>query len=142
MMSGNERTREREAYFLTFAEAVRERLRTPLVVTGGFRSGEAMADAIEGGAVDLVGMARPLAVRPDFPNALLDEGDVCQEVTPIRTGIGMVDRLGMTDLLFYERQLHRMGRGQRPAPRENALKALGMHMLEVGWKAMKPRRAR
>jgi 2,4-dienoyl-CoA reductase-like NADH-dependent reductase (Old Yellow Enzyme family) len=142
MMSGKESTREREAYFLTFAEAVRERLQTPLVVTGGFRSGKAMADAIEGGAVDLVGMARPLAVRPDFPNALLEEGDVRQEVPPIKTGIGLVDRLGMTDLLFYERQLHRMGRGKRPALGENALKALCMHMLENGLKALKPRRAR
>jgi 2,4-dienoyl-CoA reductase-like NADH-dependent reductase (Old Yellow Enzyme family) len=38
---------------------------TPLAVTGGFRSLRSMADAITGGAVDFVGIARSLAIEPE-----------------------------------------------------------------------------
>ena len=71
MVVNKQSTRDREAYFLAFAEAVRDRVPGPLVVTGGFRSGPAMTAALESGAVDLVGMARVLAAYPDFPNTVL-----------------------------------------------------------------------
>jgi 2,4-dienoyl-CoA reductase-like NADH-dependent reductase (Old Yellow Enzyme family) len=142
MVSPKQSTREREAYFLAFAEAVRERLGTPLVVTGGFRSGRAMAEAIEGGAVDMVGLARTLCVRPDFPNALVQEGDVRQELPTLKTGFGPLDRLEMLELVWFERQLHRMGQGKPPAPGEGPLKALLLHSLSMGWGILRRRRAR
>lgn len=64
-------TKSREAYFLTFAEAVRERSKLPLMVTGGFRTKTGMEDALASGATDLIGIARPLCVHPDMPNAFL-----------------------------------------------------------------------
>ena len=66
-----ESTRQREAYFLEFAEKARKTVKTPLVVTGGFRSATGMAEAIGSGAVDMVGLARILAIEPDLPNRLL-----------------------------------------------------------------------
>ncbi len=66
-----ESTKSREAYFLTFAEAVRERSKLPLMVTGGFRTKQGMDDALASGATDLIGIARPLCVHPDMPNAFL-----------------------------------------------------------------------
>ena len=63
----------REAYFLRYAETIRERIGDmPLMVTGGFRSRRTMEDAVESGAVDLIGLARPLCVDPALPRALLD----------------------------------------------------------------------
>jgi len=41
------------------------------MVTGGFRSRAAMGDALESGAADLIGIARPLCVDPDAPAQLL-----------------------------------------------------------------------
>src|SRR5690606_31420683 len=65
-------TRQREAYFLAFAEKARKTVpHTPLAVTGGFRSLQGMADAITEGAVDFVGIARSLAIEPDAPRRLL-----------------------------------------------------------------------
>ena len=68
--SAADSTRRREAYFLEFAERVREITTVPLMVTGGFRTGTGMSDAITTSATDLVGLARPLALEPGLPSAL------------------------------------------------------------------------
>lgn len=63
-------TRAREAYFLAYAEAIRDVARMPLMVTGGFRSRAAMEAALDG-ACDVIGLGRPLCWQPDFPRRLL-----------------------------------------------------------------------
>lgn len=115
------RTQQREAYFLEFAEKARQAVRVPLVVTGGFRSLAGMAQAIESGAVDLVGMARVLAIEPDLPRRLLAGQEPLQTVRPIRTGIGLIDKMGLMEVTWYTGQLKRIGRGQAPKPKESAL---------------------
>ncbi len=64
-------TRAREAYFLTYAEEIRKVATMPLMVTGGFRSGPGMEDAITSGACDICGIARPLCVDPAVPEKLI-----------------------------------------------------------------------
>jgi 2,4-dienoyl-CoA reductase-like NADH-dependent reductase (Old Yellow Enzyme family) len=44
-------SREREAYFLEYAERVRKRAPMPLMLTGGLRSGTAMEAALRSGAI-------------------------------------------------------------------------------------------
>jgi len=114
-------TRQREAYFLAFAEKARQAVSTPLVVTGGFRSLQGMADAIASGAVDFVGMARVLAIEPDLPNRLLAGQEPLQTVRPIRTGIPFIDKMGLMEVSWYTGQLKRIGRGEAPKPNESAL---------------------
>lgn len=65
-------TRAREAYFLEYAAAIRRVARMPLMVTGGFRSRGGMEAALASGDCDLIGLARPLCVDPDFPRRLLE----------------------------------------------------------------------
>src|SRR5438552_11592463 len=52
----SESTRRREAFFLDFADRVRAVTTVPLLVTGGFRTGTGMTDAITSGATDLIGI--------------------------------------------------------------------------------------
>ena len=66
-----ESTKAREAYFLTYAEEIRKVAKMPLMVTGGFRSGAGMEDAISSGACDVCGIARPLCVDPAVPAKIL-----------------------------------------------------------------------
>jgi 2,4-dienoyl-CoA reductase-like NADH-dependent reductase (Old Yellow Enzyme family) len=62
----------REAFFLGFAKIVRERFpKTVLMVTGGFRSRKGMVAALENGACDLIGIARPAAAFPHLPKDVL-----------------------------------------------------------------------
>lgn len=67
----SESTLAREAYFLDFAARLRPHISVPLVVTGGFRRRAAMAEALAAGALDAVGIARPLCLDADLVDALL-----------------------------------------------------------------------
>lgn len=100
-------TRRREAYFLDFAARVRAAARMPVMVVGGFRSRAVMAEALEGGELDLVGIARPMIAEPEAPRRLL---------------AGEIDRLASHesrfDLLHFmpwlNVQLERLGDGLNP----------------------------
>ncbi len=107
-------TRSREAFFLDFAERARAVARMPLMLTGGFRSRAAMQDALASGAVDVIGMARPLAVEPELPAALLREDCAGARLRPLTTGWKTLDSLITGS--WYQQQLRRMGRGLEPKP--------------------------
>ncbi len=64
----SESTSQREAYFADFSIEMRKEIEIPFLLTGGFRSRDAMIKAIESGATDLVGIGRPMCVMPDAPN--------------------------------------------------------------------------
>lgn len=137
-----ESTRRREAYFLEFAEKARAAVKTPLVVTGGFRSLAGMAEAITSGAVDFVGLARGVAIEPDLPRRLIAGKEPRHQVRPIRTGIRMVDDMGMMEVMWYSRQLHRMGRGLEPRPAESGLWSFLASVAGSGWGTFRTRRLR
>ncbi len=138
-------TRAREAYFLAFAEKARAAVDTPLVVTGGFRTARAMAQAIESGAVDMVGLARILAIEPDAPQRLLAGQPTVHQVKPITTGLRVIDRLGLLEISWYTGQLRRIGRGEAPRPNESGLWVLARqawHMATAGKRMGMPGRLR
>jgi 2,4-dienoyl-CoA reductase-like NADH-dependent reductase (Old Yellow Enzyme family) len=114
-------TQQREAYFLEYAEQVRERTRIPLMVTGGFRTRAGMDHALASGATDVVGLARPLALEPTLPRRLLN--GTATAAVPIRlsTGIKMID--GLIHGSFYQAQIRRMGAGLEPLPSQSRLLA-------------------
>ncbi|WP_433565025.1 NADH:flavin oxidoreductase/NADH oxidase family protein [Nocardia sp. CA-151230] len=64
-------TREHEAYFLRYAEQLRQRSALPLMLTGGVRTLDFMNDVLAHGAVDVIGLGRPFAVQPDIAADLL-----------------------------------------------------------------------
>lgn len=67
-----ESTKKREAYFLNYARAIREVATMPLMVTGGFRSRDAMQEALNEGVCDVIGLGRPLCTHPDTPKQLMN----------------------------------------------------------------------
>ena len=131
-----ESTRQREAYFLDFADKVRRRVRVPLAVTGGFRTQAGMAAALASDALDMVGLARALALDPDFAQKVLVDPDVVSGVHPIRTGIGLIDRFALMEVAWYGRQLRRMGEGKEPVPDEGALVALAGVAWDQGLRSL------
>jgi len=132
----------REAYFLEFAEKARAAVTTPLMVTGGFRSAEGMNTALRSGAIDFVGIARALAIEPDAPLRLLRGQDPLHEVKPIKTGIKMVDKMGLMEVAWYSRQLKRLGNGREAKPQESAIWAFLNTIVSSGWGTLKTRRLR
>ena len=68
-------TMAREAYFVDFAEAMREKLSIPIMVTGGLRRRDVMEHVQETGGADVIGLGRPLCVETNGPNKLLKGAD-------------------------------------------------------------------
>lgn len=135
-------TVSREAYFLEFAEKVRATVAVPLMVTGGFRTVAGMNAALRAGALDVVGLARLLAIDPQAPVALLQGRDSGERVRPISTGLKAVDRLGLMEVLWYTRQLKRIAKGRAPRPDESGLAAFLKSALHSGWGTFRTRRLR
>lgn len=137
-----ESTQAREAYFLRYAEQIRRRVKIPLMVTGGFRTSQGMADAVAAGATDIVGLARPLAVEPDLCARILQGDSVISKVRPRTTGIKVVDDMAMMETVWYTRQLQRMSEGKLPCPDESPLWALIRNMSVSTWRGVKTQRLR
>lgn len=132
----------REAYFLEFAEKVRAAVQVPLMLTGGFRSAAGMNAALACGAVDVIGLARLLAIDPDAPAALLQGKDSAHQVHTIKTGIKPVDRMGLMEILWYSLQLKRIAKGGEPRANESGLLALVKSLAMSSWGTYRTRRLR
>ncbi|WP_335952190.1 NADH:flavin oxidoreductase/NADH oxidase family protein [Acinetobacter beijerinckii] len=132
----------REAFFIDFAEKVRAQVKTPLMVTGGFRSVEGMNQALGSDAFDVVGIARLMAIDPDAPKYLLAGTNSEQTVQPIKTGIKKIDQLGVMEVLWYTQQLNRIAKGSNPKPKESGLWAFIKSVLRSGWGTYKTQRTR
>ncbi|MEU4666954.1 NADH:flavin oxidoreductase/NADH oxidase family protein [Amycolatopsis sp. NPDC023774] len=114
MGSGRESTARREAYFLDYAAKARQVSDVALMVTGGFTTAAAMAEALRSGALDVIGLGRPLTVDPDLPGRLLAGEDARAERLCPHTGIRLADSL--LEVQWHTQQLHRLAAG-KPADR-------------------------
>ncbi|MBI1320388.1 MAG: hypothetical protein GC168_15785 [Candidatus Hydrogenedens sp.] len=107
-----ESTRQREAFFLEYAERVRSKTALPLMLTGGMRTPRLMEQILSEGAVDVIGIARPLALDPDFcRKAIAGDIETAPSVT-LRTGMRAMD--DMLQSLWHQEQFKRMAAGQEP----------------------------
>ncbi len=71
----------RGPYFLDFARRARGLTRKPLMLTGGFKTRAQAEDALAGGAIDIVGLARALVLEPSLPE-LWRTGQLPEPVFP------------------------------------------------------------
>jgi 2,4-dienoyl-CoA reductase-like NADH-dependent reductase (Old Yellow Enzyme family) len=117
-------SREREAYFLDYAKRIRTVVGLPMLLTGGMRSTAAMEAALATGAVDVIGLARPMTFTPDLPARLLD-GSLAVAPAPaarIRSRVRLLD--DALQVAWFHQQIVRMSRGEDPDPRLSKGKAL------------------
>lgn len=129
-------TRAREAYFFDYAVAAREVAKMPLMVTGGFRSARGMNEALSGGDIDVIGLARPLCVDPDFPAKILSgELQVAPDIDKgLRIGPGFLGPASPVALIkainafarvgWYYEQIYRLADGLEPDLSLSAIRAL------------------
>ncbi|WP_306115633.1 MULTISPECIES: NADH:flavin oxidoreductase/NADH oxidase family protein [unclassified Roseovarius] len=142
-----ESTKRREAYFLDYAREVRQAVKVPIVVTGGFRSLPAMEHAIAQDGIDLIGLARPLCVHPDAAAHLLggsvERIGVNEDGLTIGRGrLGANTRNWLVNLIntvsqveFYGWQMTRMSRGLPPqtVARNNAIAYFLWYLSRTTW---------
>lgn len=135
-----ESTKRREAYFMEYAALIREAAAMPLMVTGGFRSRDAMVEALESGDTDVIGLGRPLCVDPYFVARLLEQTTDRAEdpgadlaygagVWGPRSSVSMLRFLNIfSQMGWYYVQLMRLGRGLEPDWKMPLWKGLFGHM--------------
>ena len=118
-------TLEREAYFIDYVRKVRNLIKTPLMLTGGFRTVKVMEEAIRSESLDVVGLARPFTLYPDLPNRIFSGRLLGFDIPTPKTGIRTLDHSGFVDIKWYEMQIHRLGQGKNPNPKLGALSVIG-----------------
>ena len=128
-------TISREAYFLDYIEKARKLIKTPLLLTGGFRSVSVIEKALEDGNLDVVGLARPFCLYPNLANQIFD-GSVELFETPIpQIGVKFLDKLGGVELPWYELQIQRIGKGKSPKTNLLAILAFWFSLKSLFFKS-------
>lgn len=105
------------------------------MVTGGFRTAQGMNAALQSGACDFIGIARPFAVETDLADRLLVGQDVRYAVDKIKTGIPMVDKMAIMEIIWYAAQFKSIAQGKRPNPKLSPLKVF-FHYVKGNLKAV------
>ena len=133
-------TRQREALFLKYADAIKAVATMPVMVTGGFRTRAGMDDALRQGATDMIGLARPFCLDPAFPRRMLADELEALPVPEDRLVLGRgfwgpnstsrhVQGLNnQCQAGWYYRQIERMGAGLDPQPGLSTWAALFGHL--------------
>jgi hypothetical protein len=93
------------------------------MVTGGFRTLAGMQDALASGALDLIGLARPLCIDPDYCNQLLSGSidrlpspDMNSNLDPAQFGNPAPETLRLMEVAagtaYYFNQIIRLSEGK------------------------------
>lgn len=127
-----ESTKKREAYFLEYAKDIKAAIKCPLMVTGGFRTGDFMNNALGDGELDIVGLGRPLCINPDFSKQLLEGQPVVSQVRPLSSGVRALDKIFPLEIIWYTRQIQKMGRGEEPNPSAGVYGTIFKAALDTG----------
>lgn len=132
-----ESTKKREAYFLEYAKDIKAAIKCPLMVTGGFRSSTFMHEALEQNELDIIGLARPLCINPNFPNQILSGEDVKCETRSLTSGIKLLDTLVPLEIVWYTMQIQEMGKNRAPNPNAGVYTAILKTIADTGITTLK-----
>ncbi len=105
-------SRDREAYFLAYARRIREVTAMPILLTGGMRSRAVMEAALASGAVDVIGLARPMTHAPELPAQLLAGTVDVAPTVRIRSRVRVID--DALQILWFQAQIHELAAGRDP----------------------------
>lgn len=116
MLSKKASTLSREAYFLDYCEKIRKSCKVPLLLTGGFRTFNGMEQALKVSSCDAIGLARSIAINPNFPNELLEKKESISLVKPLSSGIKLIDKLFPLEIIWYSEQINLLGNKKKTNP--------------------------
>ena len=142
-------TRAREATFLTYAKSIKQVARMPVMITGGFRTLAGMEAALTSHQTDMIGIARPFCVDPDFPKKILAKQLESLPVNEdhLKLGQGYWGPNSASSYLrglnnfahagWYYHQIEQMAAGLIPELAYGPLRALLAHMVHDTARALR-----
>lgn len=105
MVDAKPSTVKREAYFMDYAEKVRQVIKVPIMLTGGFESRAGMQLALDENAADFIGLARHFALNPYVATDILTNKNWHKKIPKKTTGFSKLDHLMLLNISWYEQQL-------------------------------------
>lgn len=144
-------SRHREAYFLKYAQGIRDVTQIPLAITGGFRSRDAMQQALDSGALDVIGVGRPLCSQADIKPLLAGEqSSLPNWEAVLQLGAGWLGPKSSNQKIrtlnfgaatqWYYRQIIDLAEGREPTTHKGLLRVMMKHMYSE--RRMATRRAK
>ncbi len=119
-------TLKREAYFLEYAKQIQQQVKIPIMLTGGFRTRNAMNSAVENDGIDVIGLARPMVTEADAPKKLLQNltDAITRSEAHLQIGNGFLSSRsplkiirvlnGFGTAYWYYHQLYLIAKGEKP----------------------------
>ena len=142
---GSEIQSSHESPFWKGAAAVASATDVPVMLTGGFRSRSGVDQALESGVAAMVGVGRPLAVRPGLAGEFLrGETDSLDRPAPRISGPGIVQRLSAAaaNSGWHRLQMKRTAEASPPDLDLGAWQAATDYIAADALLAMRSRRSR
>lgn len=135
---------DKEVFFADHAKGIRHQLDALLVITGGFRNLSTMEKALNSHYTDMIGLARPLALKPELANALVSREVDKIELPRLTTGLPLIDKKigGLIGISYYEQQMARIAEGKKPELYRNAWKPILKTLKAHGLRGLMPRRSK
>lgn len=121
----------------------------PLIVTGGFRTKQAMEEALEEGLIDAIGIARPLCLNPDSPQQFFNGAlnALPNDESQLVIGKGFWGAASSSKSIqalnnqaqagWYYHQIERIAHGQAPEQDFSPRKALFAHLKKDAGRAIR-----
>ena len=114
-------TIDREMYFIDFARDIASAAQMPIMVTGGVTKLKTAQDALSGGGVDLIGIARAFGFNPQLANDWKNDQN-----THVKLNIASWKNkalAGLANMALTKEQLYRLGDGKDIKLKQNPLMA-------------------
>lgn len=136
MVDAKASTLKREAYFIDYAEKVRQAVSLPIMLTGGFESHTGMQNALNENAADFIGIARQFALNPNVTTEILKNPNWKQPLTKKTTGIAKVDHLMLLNISWYEQQLRHIAQFKQANRDLSVWKSIYQSIRSIGFSAL------
>lgn len=133
-----------KVFFADYSKKLKERVSTPIIVTGGIRSIESMEKILNDGVADFVGLGRPLAIDPYIPNKIKTNTYQTLETKYVTTGVKKIDKKvsSLLGIIYYQMLMQKYAQDKTPKATTNAWPSLFHAVYTQGLAVLRPQRAK
>ena len=133
-----------QVFFAEYSKKLKQKIKIPVVVTGGIRSINAMNTLLNDNTTDFIGIARPLTIDPNIPNKIKQGTYTIVETTRVSTGVKKLDKIfgSLLGIVYYQVLMQNIAKGKEPKVTKNAWPSLIQAVYNQGLAVLFPQRAK
>ena len=133
-----------QVFFAEYSKKLKQKIKIPVVVTGGIRSINAMNTLLNDTTTDFIGIARPLTIDPNIPNKIKQGTYTIVETTRVSTGVKKLDKIfgSLLGIVYYQVLMQNIAKGKEPKATKNAWPSLIQAVYNQGLAVLFPQRAK